>query len=61
MKQVKINYIQELIFRLNDYFFYQFLYAATDANPYWDIILRLREELDPFTHKRDRASIVPAE
>jgi hypothetical protein len=37
-----------LIFRLNDYFFYQFLNALTDANPYQDIIERLKVEIDPF-------------
>jgi len=40
--------MQELMFRLNDYFFYQFVYAATDANPYSDIYERLTVEVDPF-------------
>ena len=40
--------MQELMFRLNDYFFYQFVYAATDANPYSDIYERLKVEVDPF-------------
>ena len=47
-KQVQINYMQELTFRLNDYFFYQFLYAFTDANPYEEIYERLKQESDPF-------------
>ena len=36
------------MFRLNDYFFYQFLTPITDANPYEDIIERLTVENDPF-------------
>jgi len=40
--------MQELMFRLNYYFFYQFVYAATDANPYSDIYERLTVEVDPF-------------
>lgn len=48
MKQLQINHMQELMFRLNDYFFYQFIYAITDANPYLDIIERLEVETDPF-------------
>ena len=42
--------MHEVMFRLNDYFFYQFIYAITDANPYLDIYNRLLVELDPFTH-----------
>jgi hypothetical protein len=38
-----------MMFRLNDYFFYQFIYAITDVNPYLDIIERLKVETDPFT------------
>jgi len=49
MKQMQINYVQELMFRLNDYFFNQFLYAATDANPYWDMIEKLKQQIDPFS------------
>ena len=41
--------MHEVMFRLNDYFFYQFIYAITDANPYLDIYNRLLVELDPFT------------
>ena len=37
------------MFRLNDYFFSQFLYAATDANPYQEIIDKLKLEIDPFS------------
>jgi hypothetical protein len=37
-----------VMFRLNDYFFYQFIYALTDANPYNDIYKRLLVDLDPF-------------
>lgn len=48
---MQINYMHEVKFRLNDYFFYQWLYAMTDANPYWGIIERLRAEMDPFSHK----------
>lgn len=48
MKQLQINYMQEMMFRLNDYFFYQFIYALTDVNPYLDIIERLKVETDPF-------------
>ena len=45
--------MQELNFRLNDYFFYQIIYALTDANPYQDDILRrLKEEMDPFFNKK---------
>ena len=40
--------MHELMFRLNDYFFYQFIYAITDANPYLDIMDRLKKEMDPF-------------
>lgn len=44
--------MQELNFRLNDYFFYQIIYALTDANPYMDDILRrLKQEMDPFFKK----------
>ena len=49
MKQLQINHMHEVMFRLNDYFFYQFIYAITDANPYIDIYNRLLIELDPFT------------
>ena len=42
--------MHEVMFRLNDYFFYQFIYAITDANPYLDIYNRLLVELDPFTN-----------
>lgn len=52
IKQLQINYMQELIFRLNDYFFCQFIYAATDANPYQDLIDRLRVEIDPFADEQ---------
>lgn len=45
--------MQELMFRLNDYFFYQFMYAATDANPYSDIYERLKIEIDPFAERAD--------
>ena len=48
MKQLQINHMHELMFRLNDYIFYQFIYAITDANPYLDIIERLEIETDPF-------------
>jgi len=51
--------MQEVLFRLNDYFFYQFLYAATDANPYWNLIERLTEEVDPFAdHEPNKSSSV---
>ena len=53
LKQLQINYMQELMFRLNDYFFYQFMYAATDANPYYDIYERLKIEIDPFAERAD--------
>jgi hypothetical protein len=49
IKQIQITLMQELMFRLNDYFFSQFLYAATDANPYQEIIAKLKEEIDPFS------------
>ena len=50
--------MHEVMFRLNDYFFYQFIYAITDANPYLDIYNRLLVELDPFTNgaKEDNPS-----
>ena len=40
--------MQELMFRLSDYFFYQLLYAFTDVNPYEEIYERLKQESDPF-------------
>jgi len=43
--------MQEVMFRLNDYFFYQLIYAATDVNPYTDIIDRLKNEIDPFAEE----------
>lgn len=49
MKQLQINHMQEVAFRLNDYFFYQLIYAATDTNPYQDFIQRMKAALDPFT------------
>ena len=36
-QNIKLNYIQEPIFRLLDYILYQFFGALTDINPY-DII-----------------------
>ena len=56
MQQLQITYMQEVIFRLNDYFFYQLIYAATDANPYSDFIARLKEEVDPFSVKGPNAA-----
>lgn len=38
------------MFRLNDYFFYQILYAATDTDPYADIVKRLAEDIDPLSN-----------
>ena len=52
MKQIQYTYMQELMFRVNDYFFYQFLYALTDANPYVNVYERLKEDLDPFAEKK---------
>ena len=56
MKQLQINHMHELMFRLNDYFFYQFIYAITDANPYLDIIERLQIEMDPFAEGGEKGA-----
>lgn len=34
LNSVKLSYMQEYMFRINDYFFYQFLAALSDSNPY---------------------------
>ena len=47
-KQLHVNYMQELMFRINDYFFYQFIYAFTDCYPYEEIYTKLKAEVDPF-------------
>lgn len=55
-KQLQMNYMQELMFRLNDYFFYQFIYAFTDVYPYEEIYQRLKSDVDPFDKKKIRKS-----
>lgn len=37
---LKLNLMQEYLFRLQDYFFYQLLGALTDSDPYARILLR---------------------
>jgi hypothetical protein len=56
MKQLQINHMHELMFRLNDYFFYQFIYAITDANPYFDIIERPQIESDPVAEGGEKGA-----
>jgi hypothetical protein len=53
--------MQEVIYRLNDYFFYQLVYGGTDSNPYTDFIARLREEVDPFAVKSGQTDKNPSE
>lgn len=61
MKQLQIVHMQEVMFRLNDYVFYQLISAMTDVNPYQDIISRLKNELDPFvedhTNHKDQSRL----
>lgn len=56
MKQLQILHMQQVTFRLNDYFFFQLIFAATDASPYSDIISRLKVELDPFSENQGKGA-----
>mmetsp|Transcript_23187 Transcript_23187/g.22683 ORF Transcript_23187/g.22683 Transcript_23187/m.22683 type:complete len:174 (-) Transcript_23187:90-611(-) len=44
LNSMKVNYIQEYFFRLNDYFFYQFLGAVSDSNPYQKLVDQMMKE-----------------
>jgi len=48
---VKLTFLMEYMYRLQDYFFYQLLGALSDSNPYWPII---QEELFKMEDDFDR-------
>ena len=48
IKSLKLNYMQEYLLRLNDYFLSQITNSFVDTNPCQDIVRRTAIKLDPF-------------
>lgn len=48
IRSLKLDYRQEYVFRVIDYFMYQFLYSLTDTNPYEDMRRRIEAKIDPL-------------
>lgn len=55
LSSIKLNYLQEYLLRINDYFLNQFLAALSDADPYQKLIQNLlNEEKHSSYQKNDR-------
>jgi len=48
IKSLKLNYMQEYLLRLNDYFLNQVTNSFVDTNPCEEIVRRTAIKLDPF-------------
>ncbi|CDW90143.1 vacuolar protein sorting-associated protein vps13 [Stylonychia lemnae] len=49
LNAIRINYMQEPMFRINDYFFAQFLGALSDSNPYQQLIDQIQNQANITT------------
>ena len=44
LKTMRINFLMEYLFRLQDYMLYQFIGALSDSNPYFGVVAKAKEE-----------------
>lgn len=54
MKSLKLNYIQEQILRVNEYFLYQFMSSLSESNPFQRMIDQIEQKYDPFNMENER-------